>query len=71
MFVVGVGFCEELVVRFIVEWVKVLFEWFISYGVLFDIEKSEFGEECFYFICEGGYSYWRIFYVVDVIGEVF
>lgn len=28
------------------------------------------GKECFYLICEGGYSYCCILYVVDVIGCV-
>lgn len=71
MFNVGGGLCEEFVVCFIIECVKVVLSWLIGYGVFFDIEKMEFGEECFYLICEGGYSYCWILYVVDVMGEVF
>ena len=43
----GAGLCEEPAVRFTAERAKASLEWLISYGVPFDTEKSESGEERF------------------------
>lgn len=68
--IVGVGLCDCYVVIFVVSNVRLCVQWFIDQGVLFDIQVQVNGEESYYFMCEGGYSYWCIFYVVDVIGKV-
>ena len=65
----GAGLCEEPAVRFTAERAKASLEWLISYGVPFDTEKSESGEERFHLTCEGGHSHRRILHAADATGE--
>lgn len=69
MLIVGVGICDCYVVEFVVSNVCICVQWFIDQGVLFDMYVQLNGKESYYFMCEGGYSYCCIFYVVDVIGK--
>ena len=65
----GAGLCEEPAVRFTAERAKASLEWLISYGVPFDTEKSESGEERFHLTREGGHSHRRILHAADATGE--
>ena len=65
----GAGLCEEPAVRFTAERAKASLEWLISYGVPFDTEKSESGEERFHLAREGGHSHRRILHAADATGE--
>ncbi|APD90468.1 L-aspartate oxidase [Alteromonas mediterranea] len=65
----GAGLCEEPAVRFTAERAKSSLEWLIGYGVPFDTEKSESGEERFHLTREGGHSHRRILHAADATGE--
>ncbi|MCZ8529649.1 L-aspartate oxidase [Alteromonas sp. PRIM-21] len=65
----GAGLCEEPAVRFTAERAKACLEWLIGYGVPFDTEKSESGEERFHLTREGGHSHRRILHAADATGE--
>ncbi|MEC8966995.1 MAG: L-aspartate oxidase [Pseudomonadota bacterium] len=65
----GAGLCEEPAVRFTAERAKASLEWLIGYGVPFDTEKSESGEERFHLTREGGHSHRRILHAADATGE--
>ncbi|WDT84892.1 L-aspartate oxidase [Alteromonas sp. 009811495] len=65
----GGGLCDEPAVRFTAERAKASLEWLISYGVPFDTEKSENGEERFHLTREGGHSHRRILHAADATGE--
>ena len=65
----GGGLCDEPAVRFTAERAKSSLEWLISYGVPFDTEKSENGEERFHLTREGGHSHRRILHAADATGE--
>lgn len=65
----GGGLCEEKAVRFTAEKAKTALEWLIGYGVPFDTEKSESGEERFHLTREGGHSHRRILHAADATGE--
>ena len=65
----GAGLCEEPAVRFTAERAKASLEWLISYGVPFDTEKSESGEERCHLTREGGHSHRRILHAADATGE--
>ena len=65
----GGGLCEEPAVRFTAERAKASLEWLIGYGVPFDTEKSESGEERFHLTREGGHSHRRILHAADATGE--
>ena len=65
----GAGLCEESAVRFTAERAKASLEWLIGYGVPFDTEKSESGEERFHLTREGGHSHRRILHAADATGE--
>ena len=65
----GAGLCEEPSVRFTAERAKSSLEWLIGYGVPFDTEKSESGEERFHLTREGGHSHRRILHAADATGE--
>ena len=65
----GGGLCEEEAVRFTAEKAKTALEWLIGYGVPFDTEKSESGEERFHLTREGGHSHRRILHAADATGE--
>ena len=65
----GAGLCEEPAVRFTAERAKSSLEWLIGYGVPFDTEKSETGEERFHLTREGGHSHRRILHAADATGE--
>jgi L-aspartate oxidase len=65
----GGGLCEEPAVRFTAERAKSALEWLIGYGVPFDTEKSETGEERFHLTREGGHSHRRILHAADATGE--
>jgi L-aspartate oxidase len=65
----GGGLCEESAVRFTAERAKSALEWLIGYGVPFDTEKSETGEERFHLTREGGHSHRRILHAADATGE--
>ncbi|WP_394221092.1 L-aspartate oxidase [Alteromonas gracilis] len=65
----GAGLCDEPAVRFTAERAKASLEWLIGYGVPFDTEKSESGEERFHLTREGGHSHRRILHAADATGE--
>ena len=65
----GAGLCEEPAVRFTAERAKASLEWLISYGVPFDTEKSESGEERFHLTREGGHSHRRVIHSADATGH--
>ena len=65
----GAGLCEEPAVRFTAERAKASLEWLIGYGVPFDTEKNESGEERFHLTREGGHSHRRILHAADATGE--
>ncbi|GFD74299.1 L-aspartate oxidase [Alteromonas marina] len=65
----GAGLCEEPAVRFTAERAKSSLEWLIGYGVPFDTEKNESGEERFHLTREGGHSHRRILHAADATGE--
>ena len=65
----GGGLCEEPAVRFTAERAKSALEWLIGYGVPFDTEKNESGEERFHLTREGGHSHRRILHAEDATGE--
>ncbi len=65
----GAGLCDEPAVRFTAERAKSSLEWLIGYGVPFDTEKSESGEERFHLTREGGHSHRRILHAADATGE--
>ena len=65
----GAGLCEESAVRFTAERAKSSLEWLIGYGVPFDTEKNESGEERFHLTREGGHSHRRILHAADATGE--
>ena len=65
----GGGLCEEPAVQFTAERAKTALEWLIGYGVPFDTEKSETGEERFHLTREGGHSHRRILHAADATGE--
>ena len=65
----GGGLCEEKTGRFTAEKAKTALEWLIGYGVPFDTEKSESGEERFHLTREGGHSHRRILHAADATGE--
>ena len=65
----GGGLCDEPAVRFTTERAKAALNWLIGYGVPFDTEKTESGEERFHLTREGGHSHRRILHAADATGE--
>lgn len=65
----GGGLCDEPAVRFTTERAKAALSWLIGYGVPFDTETTESGEERFHLTREGGHSHRRILHAADATGE--
>ena len=65
----GGDLCDEPAVRFTTERAKEALSWLISYGVPFDTETTESGEERFHLTREGGHSHRRILHAADATGE--
>ena len=65
----GGDLCDEPAVRFTTERAKEALSWLIGYGVPFDTETTESGEERFHLTREGGHSHRRILHAADATGE--
>ena len=65
----GAGLCDEPAVRFTTERAKAALSWLIGYGVPFDKETTESGEQRFHLTREGGHSHRRILHAADATGE--
>ncbi|MEW9798760.1 L-aspartate oxidase [Alteromonas sp. CYL-A6] len=65
----GAGLCDEAAVRFTAERAKEALSWLISFGVPFDTETNEAGEQRFHLTREGGHSHRRILHAADATGE--
>lgn len=65
----GGDLCEEKAVRFTAGKAKEALSWLIEYGVPFDTETTESGEERFHLTREGGHSHRRILHAADATGE--
>ena len=65
----GAGLCDEAAVRFTTERAKEALTWLIGYGVPFDKEQNDKGEERFHLTREGGHSHRRILHAADATGE--
>ncbi|MDO6566190.1 L-aspartate oxidase [Alteromonas sp. 1_MG-2023] len=65
----GGDLCDEPAVRFTTERAKDALSWLIGYGVPFDTETTESGEERFHLTREGGHSHRRILHAADATGE--
>ena len=65
----GAGLCDEDAVRFTTSRAKEALTWLIGYGVPFDKEQNDKGEERFHLTREGGHSHRRILHAADATGE--
>lgn len=65
----GAGLCDEAAVRFTTERAKEALTWLIGFGVPFDKEQNEQGEERYHLTREGGHSHRRILHAADATGE--
>ncbi|NTS76429.1 L-aspartate oxidase [Catenovulum sp. SM1970] len=67
--IAGDGLCEEKTVRFTAENARKSLENLINYGVPFDKETDQDGEEKFHLTREGGHSHRRILHAADATGK--
>lgn len=65
----GAGLCDEAAVRFTAERARDALNWLISFGVPFDKEIDEHGEQRYHLTREGGHSHRRILHAADATGE--
>ncbi len=65
----GAGLCDEAAVRFTAERAKASLEWLIGFGVPFDTETNDQGEQRYHLTREGGHSHRRILHAADATGE--
>ncbi len=65
----GAGLCDENAVRYTAQRAKEALTWLIGYGVPFDKEHNEQGEERYHLTREGGHSHRRILHAADATGE--
>lgn len=65
----GAGLCDLDVVRFTTSRAKHCLEWLIGYGVPFDQEQNENGDQRYHLTREGGHSHRRILHAADATGK--
>ncbi len=65
----GAGLCNLDVVRFTTSRAKHCLEWLIGYGVPFDQEQNENGDQRYHLTREGGHSHRRILHAADATGK--